>query len=289
MQAQRRDTSEKMPFTVDDYTFYDELGSGAFGTVFQAKKNGRGRDFAVKRVSIKGNNVDRELDSQSDLPSCRFVVSLVDHFFSNKYMYLVLDYCNSGTLNDYMAEHNVSDKRRVSFMQDMIEGLKHLHDHSIVHRDIKPDNILMHTRKGRRPICKLSDFGLARYNGSETDSYYDENYYLQTGCGTMYYIAPEVLTGHYTEACDIFSLGVVFYAMYAEEIMDDSDGDTLIATVDNDTPFYQASNKSIRRRVSWAVDDRAIAECIKDMVQKDYHKRVDIDELELNFRMATKM
>ncbi|XP_046548892.1 calcium-dependent protein kinase 1-like [Haliotis rubra] len=274
-----------MPYTVGDYTFYEELGSGAFGTVLKAKRNGQGRYFAVKRISLRDDNVDRELDSQRALPRCRFVVELVDHFFSSRNMYLVLDYCNSGTLNDYMTEYRVSNRRRLSFMQDMIKGLKHLHHHAIVHRDIKPDNILLHTRRGRRPICKLSDFGLARYNGSETDSYYEKDYYLQTGCGTMYYIAPEVLTRHYTEACDIFSLGVVFYAMYAEEMM--KDGETLIATVDDDTPFHQASNKTIRRRVDWAVENRAVADCIKDMVQKDYHKRVDIDELDVNFRMAT--
>ena len=95
--------------------------------------------------------------------------------------------------------HTFSDSDSVTILRQVLSALTYLHEleHPVVHRDIKPGNILVHSRQ---PLhVKLSDFGLSK-----------EGNILQTFCGTHNYLAPEVYeNGTYTSAVDIWSLGVV--------------------------------------------------------------------------------
>ena len=118
-------------------------------------------------------------------------------------------------MNDRLAkldERNLYDHwENLKWMLQMASALAYLHWQNMVHRDLKPENVLL-TANGN---IKLADFGLARkYIAFEPNNAGLVNRcYMQTFAGTPQWMAPEVFDGHYTEASDVFSLGVIFYAI----------------------------------------------------------------------------
>ena len=95
-------------------------------------------------------------------------------------------------------------------MQKMLSAIKHLHEHQICHRDLKPGNFLFQDDSPDAEI-KLIDFGLSKRFGSIAQS--EKKVKLQTMVGTPYYVAPEVLSGEYDSACDIWSLGIILFIL----------------------------------------------------------------------------
>ena len=110
-----------------------------------------------------------------------------------------------------MREIPLSDEDKRMYMKQLLKALAHMSKSGIMHRDIKPDNILL--RNKVKPDALLTDFGLA--------TYCNEEFYLYPKCGTPGYVAPEIInkkadkeelkTWHYSLVCDIFSLGCTFF------------------------------------------------------------------------------
>ena len=128
-------------------------------------------------------------------------------------MLIVMEYCSGGNLNDRLAQPD-DDLKNLKWMRQIADALAYLHSRKIVHRDLKPENVLL-TDQVNEDI-KLADFGLARKyialkQGNAGLS--DAQYYMQTEAGTRHYMAPEVFAGHYTEKSDVFSLGILLYAI----------------------------------------------------------------------------
>lgn len=117
--------------------------------------------------------------------------------------YFVYEYCNGGTLDKLMnKEGPFSEKRALSFFRQMVEAFKVLSKQNIMHRDLKPDNILMHNG-----MIKLGDFGFCKPLESASEM-------ACTMLGSPIYMAPEVLKGEtYNMKADIWSLGVVLFQM----------------------------------------------------------------------------
>jgi calcium-dependent protein kinase len=113
-----------------------------------------------------------------------------------------MEYCDGGSLGDLLGKRlYLTETETRKIVRGVLEGVEYLHDHSICHRDIKPDNILFDSAG----VPKLTDFGLS-------------NIYLQGSqftslVGSPYFIAPEVITGGYDMQCDIWSLGVLVALM----------------------------------------------------------------------------
>eukprot|EP00058_Branchiostoma_floridae_P013998 XP_002599486.1 hypothetical protein BRAFLDRAFT_223937 [Branchiostoma floridae] len=124
-------------------------------------------------------------------------------------MWLVMEFCPLGTMNDFLLKNGPSYNMR--FMRQIASAVAYLHDRGIVHRDLKPDNVLV-TGTKKDPIAKVADFGLAKVCGSAFQDIYSQ-YYLHTDMAFIWYGAPEVWDHHYTEKCDVFSMGVLFAAM----------------------------------------------------------------------------
>lgn len=111
------------------------------------------------------------------------------------------------------------------------EALAYLHSKGVAHRDIKPENLLL--SKGKRPVCKITDFGLAKISSEQSK--------LKTLCGTPSYLAPEVIlgtVGSYDTAVDAFSLGIVLYCCLA-----------------NSTPFDESESTPLPERMRLRVVD----------------------------------
>lgn len=133
------------------------------------------------------------------------------------HLLILTEYCAGGNLNKRLTRPS-SDFVNFKWMKQCASALTFLHEHGVVHRDLKPENVLLTENED----VKLADFGLARkYDAFITDTRrgYTSTYYMKTWAGTLYWMAPEVFAGHYTEKADIFSLGVMFSAILERDFL----------------------------------------------------------------------
>lgn len=140
------------------------------------------------------------------------IVRLYDHFNSNKYIFLVLEFCEGGDLSKYIKKYKnvsacgVGEEISIKFLKQIASGLLFLSQKSLIHRDLKPANILM-TECSEYAILKLADFGFAK-------ELKDADKMTQTRCGTPLYMSPEILEClEYNSKVDIWSCGCIFYEM----------------------------------------------------------------------------
>ena len=133
------------------------------------------------------------------------VVKLYDSFIDNDHHYLVLEYCDSGDLENYVEKkypnHCLSEAEALGFFKQLLNGFKALHELKVMHRDFKLANVLIH--KG---VLKIGDFGFCK-----------QAEFAATGLGTGYYMAPEILKlrkgQRYTNKVDIWSMGISLYEL----------------------------------------------------------------------------
>ncbi|XP_029985244.1 serine/threonine-protein kinase pdik1l [Sphaeramia orbicularis] len=125
-------------------------------------------------------------------------------------LWLVMEYCDGGDLNQYLLSRPPDEQHNHSVVQQLSSAVAFLHHLGIIHRDLKPDNVLVCvTHKG--PVVKVADFGLSKMSGAVDDL---SRQHFSSTCGSDFYMAPEVWGGvAYTAQADIFSLGVMFWAI----------------------------------------------------------------------------
>jgi calcium-dependent protein kinase len=143
------------------------------------------------------------------------IVKYYETYDDNKYMYLVMEYCDGGELFDKIASQKnqtFSEAEACVYMTKLFQAINHCHASNIVHRDIKPENIMI----GKDKELKLIDFGLSKAK--------NEKGKLHTIAGTPFYMAPEVLDGGYSYKADIWSLGVLLYILLSGYLPFQGDG-----------------------------------------------------------------
>ena len=136
------------------------------------------------------------------------IIGVKEIFETRRYFYIAMELVRGGELFDRIVEKQHFDEPTTRLvMKQLLEAVAYLHARGIAHRDIKPENILL--AEPGTFVVKLSDFGLSRV--------FDDSSFMKTMCGTPAYVAPEVLmsagTGGYTDAVDMWSLGVIMYVM----------------------------------------------------------------------------
>jgi serine/threonine protein kinase len=192
------------------YEVQRAIGRGGMGTVWLARDNRLGRDVAVKQIgALPGESANetrramREARSAAALnhPNAVAVYDVVDHEGAP---WLVMEYVEGETLADVVAREGALDPRRVADIgSQLASALARAHERGIVHRDIKPGNVLI----DRSGTPKISDFGIARGLGDEA--------LTQTGfvTGTPGYLSPELARGEDPDAAsDVWALGATLYA-----------------------------------------------------------------------------
>eukprot|EP01083_Nonionella_stella_P168696 570315_1 len=133
------------------------------------------------------------------------IISFFDVFEDEPNVYIVMEHCNGGELFDRIsAKGSYSEKDAAKVLRQVVEGLRYLHANHIAHCDLKPDNFLFLEPSDDSDL-KIIDFGMSKIMKFRK--------YFRRFCGTPYYVAPEVIDGNYTEACDMWSMGVVMFVM----------------------------------------------------------------------------
>lgn len=196
------------------YKLLDLLGKGAFGKVFRAIDTITKKEVAVKIIFLKGIAVGilkqniKEIQMLSSIKS-RHVLRLFDAFFeyTQNELWIILEYMDASSLSNLIDLHSkdqtfIAENTVWKYFIQLIVGLRTIHRHNIIHRDIKPGNVLLTEKENN---AKISDFNLSEF--------LEEGVVLPV-VGTPSYIAPEVWKdAQYSFGCDIFSLGCVIYEL----------------------------------------------------------------------------
>ena len=197
------------------YKILDHLGTGGMATVWLGYDTILDRQVAIKTFKIDANDEDavkrfnREAKAVTSL-SHPNIVSIYDVENEGEFYYLILEYVKGMTLKDYMIKNpRIPIETIVHIAKQIASGLSHAHQNGIIHRDIKPQNILMNDNL----TCKITDFGIARAYGDTTLT--QTNQML----GTVYYLSPEQARGNVATAqSDIYSLGILIFEMITGQI-----------------------------------------------------------------------
>uniref|UniRef100_A0A4W4H8L8 protein kinase C n=2 Tax=Electrophorus electricus TaxID=8005 RepID=A0A4W4H8L8_ELEEL len=207
---------EQFHFSLRDFKCIAVLGRGHFGKVLLAEYSNTGEMFAIKALK-KGDIVARdEVDSLmcekrifETVNSVRhpFLVNLFACFQTKEHVCFVMEYAAGGDLMMHIHADVFSEPRATFYAACVVMGLQFLHEHKIVYRDLKLDNLLLDTEG----YVKIADFGLCKEGMGFRDR-------TSTFCGTPEFLAPEVLTEtSYTRAVDWWGLGVLIFEMLVGE------------------------------------------------------------------------
>ena len=197
------------------YRLGARLGSGGFGTVFAARDERLGRPVAVKVVPTGGaapERAQREARAVARLDHDA-IVALFDAGEEDGCRYLVSELVEGRTLAQLERDGALSDRDVIRIGLALADALAHAHDRGVIHRDVKPQNVIVpDVPSSRRGAAKLTDFGVAHLAG--------EAALTATGdvVGTLAYMAPEQAAGRAVDArADVYALGLVLYEALAGE------------------------------------------------------------------------
>jgi serine/threonine kinase 3 len=188
------------------FDFIDQIGQGAFGTVWKAKEKASENIVALKQIDVNGSSSLGELITEIKFMSqlvCKYVVQYHCSYLTKKdtgafTLWISMEYCDAGSVNDLMeiTKKAFTETQISLIMKDSLRGLHFLHKNKRLHRDIKAANIML-TESGK---AKLGDFGIS----GEVKDFTKHH----TAIGTPYWMAPEVITENYDQRADIWSLGI---------------------------------------------------------------------------------
>lgn len=212
------------PLRFHGYRRGRELGQGSSGKVFVCSKKGCSGAFAAKAVDLRrmqmSSNVEREhtalcreVDILKSLPPHPNIVRLVDAFEEGDWFLLILELVGGGDLYTVLTSREparLHEQEATFVLRQLADGLTFLHGRSIIHRDLKLENVLVASERRQRPLVwytvKITDFGLSKSIGAFSMAH--------SLVGTHPYTAPEVLAGgSYDFSSDLWCLGVLLYVL----------------------------------------------------------------------------
>lgn len=209
------------------YEVQEIIGVGGMSVVYKAYDNVDDRIVAIKVLKDEYSNdaeFVRRFKNESKaiaVLSHPNIVKVYDVSFGEKVQYIVMEYVDGITLKEYIQkQHIIAWNDAVFFTTQILRALQHAHDKGIVHRDIKPQNIIL-LPSGN---IKVTDFGIARFSRTETRTL------TENAIGSVHYISPEQAKGEFTdERADIYSVGVVLYEMLSGNVPFDADSAVSVA------------------------------------------------------------
>ena len=218
-----------------EYNLDDTIVEGAFGNVYRATRSCTLKSIAISRSAKNGkvksskhgkessqygnqssDTVDwrTELETLINLHRHENIAKYRNYFVAiNNKVWIEMEYCNGGTLNNYVIQQNPNRDIKHHFMVGISAGLAFLHDLGIVHHDLTPESIMVCIDPDKPPWIKITDFGLVKLTASCNFKGKLQQFYLSSGFMTHLFMAPEVYNEQYTDKGDIFSMGVIFLSI----------------------------------------------------------------------------
>lgn len=195
-------------FTINEYIINRKrIGKGSFSSIYKAYNTKNNNIYAIKEIFIdkkqNKSNVKRELNVLKTLDHPN-IVKLHDVIIDTNYnnIYFVFDYYPKGDFAKFLNNKPLKEKYSKKYLQQLSNGLEYLLSKNILHRDLKPQNILLTDEFN----IKLTDFGFAKQ--------FDQNSLISTLCGSPMYMAPEIINKKdYDNKSDLWSVGIILYQM----------------------------------------------------------------------------
>ncbi|RDW17884.1 Stk1 family PASTA domain-containing Ser/Thr kinase [Oceanobacillus chungangensis] len=256
----------------DRYKIDKKIGGGGMANVFLARDTILDRDVAVKALRMEYANdqefiarFDREAQSASSL-SHPNIVNIFDVGGEDHVMYIVMEYVDGMTLKEYIQLHgSIEVSEALDIMRQLTSAIAHAHDNDIVHRDIKPQNILI-DKFGQ---IKVTDFGIAVALSATSLTH------TNSILGSVHYLSPEQARGGLaTKKSDIYSIGIVLFELLTGKIPFSGQSPVSIALkhLQSNTPSVRRFNQDIPQSVENIV--------LKATAKDPFHRYQSIYEME---------
>nr|WP_106784116.1 Stk1 family PASTA domain-containing Ser/Thr kinase [Lysinibacillus timonensis] len=256
----------------DRYKILRYVGGGGMSNVYLAHDIILNRDVAVKVLRYDSSNEEefhrrfqREAQSATSLMHPN-IVSIYDVGSDEDMHYIVMEYINGKTLKQYINEFSpLSPARSVHIMKQLTSAIAHAHENHIIHRDIKPQNILVNEDGD----VKITDFGIS--TTLSATSFTKTNSVL----GTVHYLSPEQARGgNATKKSDIYALGIVLYELLTGELPFSGESAVSIALkhLQSETPSVRAFDASIPQSLENVV--------LKATAKNPAHRYHSVEEME---------
>lgn len=263
------------------YEIQEIIGVGGMAVVYRAYDCIDDKIVAVKVLKeeyLTNEEFKRRFKNESKaiaVLSHPNIVKVFDVSFGDRLQYIVMEYIDGITLKEYIDQQKVLTWREaIHFTVQILRALQHAHTKGIVHRDIKPQNIMM-LEDG---TIKVTDFGIARFAHSETHTMTDK------AIGSVHYISPEQARGAYTdEKSDIYSVGVMLFEMLTGKLPFEADSAVSVAIMQmQQTPRHP---RDLNPSIPEGLEDITLRAMQKDPAQR-YRSAAemlaDIDEFKRN-------
>ncbi|XP_062091271.1 serine/threonine-protein kinase ATG1a [Humulus lupulus] len=196
---------------VGDYIMGPRIGSGSFAVVWRSRHRQSGHEVAVKEIAKKQLSPKISESLLKEISILRTIdhpniIRLLEAIETDEKIYLVLEYCDGGDLSGYINRHGrVSEAVARHFMRQLAAGLQVLQEKHLIHRDLKPQNLLLSTHESI-PLLKIGDFGFARSLMPQG--------LADTLCGSPLYMAPEIIKNQkYDAKADLWSVGAILFQL----------------------------------------------------------------------------
>lgn len=261
------------------YKFNEILGGGQFGTVrIGYKIDNPSKKYAIKSISKKNmntndlNNLLTEVQILSSLDHPN-IIKLVETYQDQYYLHIVTDLCTGKDVFTHCINKvKLTEKDICVIIFKIVSAVQYLHEHKIVHRDIKAENIMLESNEIDAEI-KIIDFGLSKkYNSTQK---------MHAKTGTPYYVSPEVINGEYDEKCDIWSIGIVAYLLLSGVLPFALEHHSKKNTKEDEKELFDKilnSKPNFTSRI-WKSYTRKAIDFVNSCLEKDPKKRLSAKEL----------
>lgn len=252
-----------------NYELLGVIAKGSFSVVYKALQKKTGIIRCIKKISKKNFTIDI-LHAQHEVQILQKlvhpnIVRIIEYYEDQKNLFIVTEYLEGGELFDKMLKKmSFSEFEARTIISQVISAILYLHQQNILHRDLKPQNIIFEYEDPAKLNVKIIDFGTSRR--------IFKNQKLSFKTGTYSFMAPEVLTHKYDQKCDIWNVGVILFLLLSgrHPFPGVSEEETLkkISTVE---PHFHSED--------WSDISSEAVDLIKQMLRKDPVQRPTAKEL----------
>jgi serine/threonine-protein kinase len=261
---------------IDKYKLLEIKGSGTFGTVWLAEDTWIGKKVAIKiphnqKEELTTLIAEPKLLASLDHPN---IVQILTVDKAENIFFMVMEYVDGKNLAQLIQETPLTYKEAVDIVIQILAALQYAHDKNVIHRDLKPGNILLTSERK----AKITDFGTALIQTGKNGA---------TIGGTLYYMSKEQVLGHPAKASDVYSVGVILYEMVTGKLpfYDEVPMAVLNKILKDDIPEPHKINAKVPKEIE-AVIMKALQKEVSKRYQTATEMRQDLEKLPANILEA---